>query len=775
MLTHWTIRRILFQLNGSLGHPQRGAASLTSAIIISGVLLAGVTAVQRTMNNKQSFEAKAVDQYYLETANETAIAITAQLLGNSTIIPIANAFMLNPNQTGMNSSNWSFSNGKLHIPSCLRSSKSIAADTIYADNNQNSQLLSCDDAARAVTIIEVQELLTKAQLGANSLAFTEFKSGQADDYVLVKASTTLGANTKSKTARLRFMEATKVCNSIDPNNPNACNVDHCKFMKPLRDANGRVMYKASGAAEIEVNELFSERIRLIESPAQTAIQKVNSSDPIAMNLFEFYNAAYKRGRLDPFREWQSVKPTITETNFVKIEPDGSIWLDIQNSVAANSGVPGTANFDGFLFYNPATDLSDARPWPAGERYSSLAKNFKEGCKRTIGSDSPDLCARINVNLLETRYSYGERRFCRYQGPENYPGFLAKNLKDWDGSNSKSFQEFSAWRPSKENKVGEEIIDNKRKVWVDNLPHHEFGPSPGYALHQSVGHVFSDIEVGTVKTREVKSEWVDFDAQCGGAANEGDCKAKSSCDWKNDQCQQTQDKKETYLEREKLYTWQTSCESRKPTGADSTAMNLSLCFYITYTNIESRTSCQRAPSTAICRNLNGCFIGGTKILMADGSEKAIEDVKEADMVYNPTTRQASKVHKTVVGEEKRDLYEVVFDGGKVTATFNHPFILKSGLTTAEKLSVGDLIIDKDLQTRRIESIKKIKPAEGTMVWNLLLANPDGTDSIDYANHTFVANGLSSGDFFVQQSAGFMTKEYEQFTAFIKAQENKASSR
>ncbi|MBF0443317.1 MAG: hypothetical protein HQK54_15525, partial [Oligoflexales bacterium] len=278
-----------------LGKTECGGASLQYTVMLAGIALLGASSFRQVALNRIGLDKKSVDQYYLETANETAIALASQLLGNSTIIPTSNAFKLN-NQAGfVSNGTWSLDgSGRLVVNSCLRPNKTAAAKTVFTNNNDYSHLSSCDPNAAATTTIKVNKLL--------SLKFSSFKSGEYENYALVDANTRakLGSSTLNKQARLRFVETTKVCNFNDPTNQFACNVDHCKFMKPLRDSAGNTVYRQDGKVEVEPNELFSERMKLTTAPAQLAIQRVSEADPPAVRLYNFFDKAYENGRKNPF-------------------------------------------------------------------------------------------------------------------------------------------------------------------------------------------------------------------------------------------------------------------------------------------------------------------------------------------------------------------------------------------------------------------------------------------------------------------------------------------
>ncbi|MBF0441974.1 MAG: hypothetical protein HQK54_08730, partial [Oligoflexales bacterium] len=451
------------------------------------------------------------------------------------------------------------------------------------------------------------------------------------------------------------------------------------------------------------------------------------------------------------------------------------------------------------------DTSYAEPWPAGETYSQNVTNFKQACQRTIGTSTPDLCARINVNIKGTSYRYAQRRHCYYKGPQDYPSFLGAGLRAWDKSGS--LQNFSDWTPTDEAGEGEKIVSDLRTVWKDDLPHNDFGPGPAYALHQWYPHVLSNIKVGKVQTKEFRSKTTIVSKDCSGFADQVTCNGEKNCSWQKTGtttvpsvsatgepvmdsqgnpvtktvdvmgCVRSQDIMTTFEVRLKSYEWQTSCNYREPTADDFFGTDFSVCFYLTYHNIEDRNNCQRLVSDYVCRNMNGCFTGDTMVLMADGSQKRIEEIKESEMVYNPSTRKPSRVSRIIVGEERRDLYRINFGTGEVTATYSHPFITSTGLKTAQNLRVGDQLADRDIGYLVIKSIDKVTPPRGTLVWNLLLDNTGGISSTSFMEHTFVANGLASGDYFIQESNGYMKDESRGFSRFLIEQigKNKLKSR
>jgi len=95
--------------------------------------------------------------------------------------------------------------------------------------------------------------------------------------------------------------------------------------------------------------------------------------------------------------------------------------------------------------------------------------------------------------------------------------------------------------------------------------------------------------------------------------------------------------------------------------------------------------------------NFCLVGGTRIRMADGTEKEIQKLERGDKVmsYNPETRE---FEEDVVSETMNritfefELLEICLNNGKVMSiTKNHEVLTKSGWVLAGELKEGDEIV------------------------------------------------------------------------------------
>lgn len=133
--------------------------------------------------------------------------------------------------------------------------------------------------------------------------------------------------------------------------------------------------------------------------------------------------------------------------------------------------------------------------------------------------------------------------------------------------------------------------------------------------------------------------------------------------------------------------------------------------------------------------NWCFIAGTQIHMADGSQKNIEDIQIGDQIlsYN---EQEKKNEIGIVGDLKKHevskIIKITFDNSEntISSTPEHPFyIINKGWIELQNLMVGDECLDMNGNVCKINTLESID--ELTTVYNLLNVSP---------NHTFYANNI-----------------------------------
>jgi len=169
---------------------------------------------------------------------------------------------------------------------------------------------------------------------------------------------------------------------------------------------------------------------------------------------------------------------------------------------------------------------------------------------------------------------------------------------------------------------------------------------------------------------------------------------------------------------------------------------------------------------VARNpADGCLPAGTKIRMADGTQRPIEAIAVGDRVWNAMYRTGVRVAATTAGTEQPALLELTTPGGKIRVTRDHPMITRRGLIAARELHVGDFIRSDSGIFRVVQSITSDKNSGPTEVWNLILENLEfparrelrdlwsvkhaSLDPDLVAGQTFVADGFVVGDMTLQR--------------------------
>lgn len=135
---------------------------------------------------------------------------------------------------------------------------------------------------------------------------------------------------------------------------------------------------------------------------------------------------------------------------------------------------------------------------------------------------------------------------------------------------------------------------------------------------------------------------------------------------------------------------------------------------------------------------GCFLSGTKVLMANGSLKDIERVKEGDRVMSMNIENSDLIPNSVKATKIVDMYDngYILLNNKIKVTPNHRIFIGNGdWKRADELSVGNVLIDNNGERIEIDSILKIKTKP--RVYNLSL---NGKEHNFFANGVLVHNGL-----------------------------------
>ncbi len=170
--------------------------------------------------------------------------------------------------------------------------------------------------------------------------------------------------------------------------------------------------------------------------------------------------------------------------------------------------------------------------------------------------------------------------------------------------------------------------------------------------------------------------------------------------------------------------------------------------------------------AACQNNAGCascLVSGTKITMSDRKVVAVEKVALNSSVLSPqksllqlvslkpnvsfTKNQVSTVAKS---KNTRSLYVLIDSkGNSLTATDHHPIAtLNRGFVQLSNLKVSDVLITLNGNSK-VSSVK-LSPRKDTHVYNLVVGS---TDVSDASNHSYFANGILTGDLYVQAALFF----------------------
>ncbi len=131
----------------------------------------------------------------------------------------------------------------------------------------------------------------------------------------------------------------------------------------------------------------------------------------------------------------------------------------------------------------------------------------------------------------------------------------------------------------------------------------------------------------------------------------------------------------------------------------------------------------------------CFPAGTLVSMADGAQKAIEQLVAGDRVLSFSadgTISEDSVAAVSTGPAPRR-YRLKAGDGSVEATSEHPFCTPSGFVPIGNLIVGDAVYALDRTSRMLHPVtlaEKEILLDSATVYNLQVTG----------NHTYIANGF-----------------------------------
>lgn len=150
-----------------------------------------------------------------------------------------------------------------------------------------------------------------------------------------------------------------------------------------------------------------------------------------------------------------------------------------------------------------------------------------------------------------------------------------------------------------------------------------------------------------------------------------------------------------------------------------------------------------PTNFALRFIWSCLAEGSKIVMADGTEKSVETVGMGDRVRSGARGEWLSVVDVTSGFESAPIVELESDnGGILLVTQGHPFFDADGKALrADELKVGSTIKTSS-GTAKITKLNR-KPYAGK-VYNLKLGTEQQIQGLDVGAINMYANGFSVGD-------------------------------
>lgn len=147
-------------------------------------------------------------------------------------------------------------------------------------------------------------------------------------------------------------------------------------------------------------------------------------------------------------------------------------------------------------------------------------------------------------------------------------------------------------------------------------------------------------------------------------------------------------------------------------------------------------------------LAGCFSPETRLKMANGLWKRADEIRQGDALWNPVRKTASKIKSRIVGPEDKGLIEIGFQGHRVHVTTTHPMLTPKGIVQAQRLTTRDFVFGEDLKFHPVSVVRRLPPKAGQTVYNFEM----DAISPDPADHLVLADGIITGDFFLQSHPG-----------------------
>ncbi len=673
---------------------------------------------------------------------------------------------------------WEVQGNKLYINLCrpLNSTHTNTGAIMAGASELGNELAQANCSANSANFIKYRTEIS----GFKNYAFTDIRGkvpvwGHSHVYVASSTNQVGTDKTLNQPAFLRLPELSKKCDDLinnkdsywEWNNKQVCDLDHCRFMEPLVDSNGVARYLENGDPYLVPNIDYKEFVDATAEIADswnTDWTVKRPGDPEPTLIFDYYGQALSPGQRDPFQTEQGIYgKDLPDTDLILRDPDSGVQVNLNVSEVANTstgqinlidGSKGHVIFEGYLAFDPGekrTFGSTTINWPKdiGYQHKDLQYLLHEGCRRTMypegGMPSDiDMCSRIRMPVLLKRYQYDYKRRCHYYGPTRdwktiNAGYYQYGDYPWEETGSAeevgSGELFDDGVDHGQNDFWEETATPVEWLWTDNAAH-DVLDRQNLRLNREI---FSARIWGARKKEAYLYQYVPGTPAVEATDDTPEVPAGSA----------TQ-----YWRQKYRFEWSTSCTQTiipaKTPGYYFEHLE-ELCFYVIYRDVLDKKKCSRRLEH-ICRNGNGCFVGDTKILMADGNLKPINQISAGDKIYNPMTGRAAIVKMPVIGPSERELYEFVLENHseKITVSHEHPMTTRGGVVKAITVKEGDFILvegNKFVKVMKITLINK-NSSHPRNVYNLLLADEDGDISNLAEDHFLIANGMISGDWYVQ---------------------------
>lgn len=155
---------------------------------------------------------------------------------------------------------------------------------------------------------------------------------------------------------------------------------------------------------------------------------------------------------------------------------------------------------------------------------------------------------------------------------------------------------------------------------------------------------------------------------------------------------------------------------------------------------------------------GCLAEGTKILMADGREKVIEDIEVLEKIVSDQKDTNLTIENTTIGIEEKPCIMIEDEQGhKLILSDGHPVMTPEGVVLAKLLRVGDEVctVNGDAKLVKIQEIDYERD-----VWNLDVGMQNDGVELTEDNTTFYANGILVGDAKMQRTFIHRHKHYKE---------------